>query len=336
MYEPLPDLNYQTYPPKEEVNMEREIGRIITDSSGTEKPVFKNEYPSFPDKKKVNIDPQFIERVVMDVKKIKEDAEVGQKEAVWLPKLDYPDKPMTFLFLTDPHYLSIRSDHELLNKYMTVVKETPNLFLVTGGDDCDNFNVTLGKIADGVYEDPIEPGIQGKAWATKLKELDHKDKIGFMVFGNHTDWTYKAGMDWYDTFLGGMNAPILTTGGLVRVQFDMGARYDIAATHRYWGTSKLNPTNTCKRYLEHEYPTADIVLMGHTHQSEALQFERGGKERIAVIGGTFKLYEDYARKHGIGGRGGTPGTCITLWPDEQEMMVYKNFDRAVEEHLRRL
>ena len=314
----------------------QEIGKIIVDGKGTEKVIFKPQWPSFPDKKPVVVDVDRIERVVKEIQEISTNAEVGQREAVWIPKLDYPDRPMLFLFLTDVHYTSTKSDLDILNHYLNVVKDVPNMFLVTGGDDCDNFNVTLGKVATGVYEDPINPGLQARAWTKKLKELDNKDKIGFMVFGNHTDWTFKTGLDWYDTFLGCMNCPLLTSGGLIRVQFDMGARYDIATTHRYWGYSKLNPTNICKRYLEHEYPSADMVLIGHSHQSEMLHFERGGKERIGIIGGTLKLYENYARKHGIGGRAGTPGQCISLWPDHQEMQGYKNFERAVEEHLKRI
>lgn len=315
---------------------EREVGRLIINGSGEEKAVFKKEIPTFPDKKMVNIDNQKIEDAVKLIREIKKETEVGQQEATWIPKLDYPDRPMLFLFLTDVHYTSIKSDHDRLNKYLQVVSETPNMFLVTGGDDVDNFNVQLGKVASGVYEDPIEPGVQGLAWRKKVRELDAKNKVGFMVFGNHTDWTYGGGTDWYDTYLGIMECPILTSGGLVRVLFEKGQRYEIAATHKYWGTSKLNPTNACKRYLEHEYPTADVVLLGHTHQSEMLHFDRGGKERIGIIGGTLKVDDNYARKHGIGGRSGTPGMCVALWPDHREMQGYKNFERAVEEHLRRL
>lgn len=632
-----------------EIMKEQELGRIIVDAQGTEKPIYKDKWPSFPDKKRSKVNPAEIEIAVNQVRKIKEEAHVGQERAIWLPKLDYPDRAMLFLFLTDPHYASIRTDHNLMNYYIDVVKNTPNMFLVTGGDDIDNFNISLGKTSSGVYEDPIEPGIQGRAWAKKMKDLDHKDKIGFMVFGNHcfdeqtecltnegwknykeleigtriatynrdikqieylpiekmyidnyigdmvsfkgqtldllvtpnhrmitkrykdfiyankvdinnngilavpevipnegiyhptedkiklvawivtegnlekaknpritiaqsdknseycseiasllkrmklerkarkiksqatgiknvniwrfyfkkvqhlfdgenihqipkwifqlppdlkevfirtlykgdgtkatneyttirkelaeqlqllffqigiratykyredigcyivkprgffskryntaysqcrkkeivfyngmvwcpstknqtvvvkrngciaitgnTDWTYHQGQDWYDTYLGDMNCPLLTSGGRVTVQFEKGARYEIAATHRYWGTSKLNPTNACKRYLEHEHPSADIILLGHTHQSEILEFDRGGKQRIGVVGGSLKLFEDYAKKHGIGGRAGTPGMCIALWPDQQEMQGYKRFDRAVEEHIARL
>lgn len=310
--------------------------RLVINAQGDEKEIYNKEWASFPDKKRSYVDPVEVEAAVNAVKLVKESAEVGQKEATWIPQMDFEDRDMLFLFLTDPHYTSIRVDHDKLNHFLDTVDKTPNMFLVTGGDDVDNFNVTLGKVANGVYEDPIEPGIQSAAWRNKLTNLDRKGKVGFMVFGNHTDWNYSSGSDWYDTYLGGFEAPILTTGGLVRVMFREGGRYDIAATHKYWGTSKLNPTNACKRYLEHEYPSADIVLLGHTHQSEVLQFERGGKDRIGIIGGTLKIDDDYARKHGIGGRGGLPGMCISLDPKERQMQAYRYFDRAVEDHLRRL
>jgi hypothetical protein len=127
----------------------------------------------------------------------------------------------------------------------------------------------------------------------------------------------------------------LTTGGVVHLELG-NAKYDIAVTHKYWGVSKLNPTNAAKRFMEYEYPNADVVLLGHTHTSEMLEFERGGKPRIAAIGGTFKLYEEYAAKHGIGGRAGFPGISVSFWGNEQEMQGYKFFGRAIEEHQRRI
>jgi intein/homing endonuclease len=90
--------------------------------------------------------------------------------------------------------------------------------------------------------------------------------------------------------------------------------------------SKLNPTNACKRFWEHEYPMADVSFLGHTHQSEQLTWERGGQERIALIGGTYKLSDDYARKRGIGGRAGQPGHAILFYPNEKRMVAFKHLE----------
>ena len=107
----------------------------------------------------------------------------------------------------------------------------------------------------------------------------------------------------------------------------------MAMTHKYWGYSKLNPTNATKRFLEHEYPTADISFLGHTHQSEGLQFERSGIERIGVIGGTYKDEDVWARKKGIGGRSGSPGWVVMLYPDRKQMQLYKDVEIAQQDLL---
>jgi len=93
--------------------------------------------------------------------------------------------------------------------------------------------------------------------------------------------------------------------------------------------SKLNPTNMGKRFWEHEYPEAEVVLLGHTHQSELLTWERGGKERLISIGGTYKQDDRWARQHGIGGRGGQPGHAIVFFPYEHKFIGYKHLEDAI-------
>jgi len=328
----ITDSNYSSNN-QTDMKEQQPVGRLVVDSKGNEKDIFRAE--TFPDKKQVTLQPSEFEKAVQRISELKEEASVGQKEAIWKPTLEREGKPFTFLFLTDVHYLSTKMDYALLEKFLTTVKETPNMALVTGGDDCDSFNVGLGKAATGVYENPFESGFQARVWRDRIGELDKIGKVGFMTFGNHTDWTYNGGIDWYDTFLGGMNCPILTTGGLIHLKVGE-QTYDIAATHKYWGTSKLNPTNAIKRFLQWEHPQADIILLGHTHQSENLQFEVGGEDKIGIIGGTLKLYEDFAKKHGIGGRAGYPGHTITVWPDKKRMQSSKFFDISVEDHINRL
>ena len=307
---------------------------LVINAQGTERTV--PNLSQFPDKKQRIIDHNRAEYIVQAVSDFKKDTEVGQMEATWVPQLEHPDKPMTFLFLTDVHYLSTRSETSLLNHMVEIVKNTPNFTVITGGDDIDGFNTSLGKLATGVMENPLEAGIQGEMWRNKMKVLDDLGKIGGMVFGNHSDWMWgTSGVDFYDTYLGKFQCPLFTSGGELHIKLGQ-EQYDIGLTHKYWGTSKLNPTNACKRFLDFEHPNADIILLGHTHQSEVLTFEKGGREVVGAIGGTLKLYDEWARKEGIGGRAGAPGICVTLWPDHKEMVAYKHIDRAVSDHLLRL
>jgi len=282
---------------------------------------------NFPDKKEREWKTQQVDAVLVRAREVQDNFEIGQKEATWITHAEYGHLPIVILLMTDTHYGSTRSNTQLMNEHIQIVKDTPNFYMVHNGDSVDNFNVTLGKTAAGMFENPLTPQIISRTWANKMKELDDMNKIGILGFGNHNDFALSAGQDWYESFLSTFKCPIFTSGGLAHILVG-GQHYEMAMTHRYWGTSKLNPTNATKRFLEHEYPTADISFLGHTHQSEGLQFERGGIERVGVIGGTYKDSDEWARKQGIGGRSGSPGWALMLWPDQKKMQLFKDVEEA--------
>ncbi len=248
--------------------------------------------------------------------------DIGVTEATWYIQPQYPTLPVAILHATDIHYGSTKVDYDLLDEHLSIVENTPNFYMVTNGDHVDNFNVT-GKWASAVYENPIPPQLQTMAFIEKFRQLDMTGKVGVMSFGNHDNFIDPSGYDWFNSFARGLNAPVFTSGGYLHVVIG-NEYYGIALTHQYWGNSKLNPTNMAKRFWEHEYPQADIVLLGHTHQSELLFWERGGKERLASIGGTYKSEDMWARKHGLGGRGGEPGHVLVLFPDEHKITAFKD------------
>jgi len=262
-----------------------------------------------------------------DAQRIKREYDIGVKEAVWTPEVEDPRKPLTILLATDIHYGAVGTDYDLLQKHIDIVEHTPNTTLVTNGDHVDNFNTT-GKWAEGMYENALPPQRQTAAFIERLRNLDSKKKLGVMSFGNHDMFGNVAGYDWFNTFARNLTAPVFTSGGLLHILYGS-QHYQLALTHRYWGNSKLNPSNVCKRFMEHEYPDADIIFLGHTHQSELLTFERGGKERIAVIGGTYKVEDDWARQHGIGGRSGQAGICVKLYPNERKMIGFKHIEDSL-------
>jgi predicted phosphodiesterase len=251
----------------------------------------------------------------------------GVTEAIWNVHPENPYKPIRLLMGTDFHYGNIQTDYDLMRKHLDIVERTPNTYLITNGDHVDNFN-TAGTWATGVYENPLPPQAQMKAFIERMERLDEKGKIGVMSFGNHDNFVDITGYDWLESFADHLQAPLFSSGGLLHIMVGT-ERYDLALTHQYWGMSKLNPTNMCKRFMEHEYPDADIVFLGHTHQSEILTFERGGKERIGLIGGTYKLEDKWARTRGIGGRGGQPGMAVLLYQRERHMTAFKHIEDSL-------
>ena len=284
--------------------------------------------PVFPDKKPRELNTQAIDELLIQSRSIYERFEIGQREATFYPNADFYNRPVVFVLMTDTHYGAVTVNTELLNKHLEIIESTPNFFMVHNGDHTDNFNAT-GKWASGMEEDPLPTKVAARAWAKKLKRLDDLGKIGVLGFGNHDDFGKNAGQDYHDTFLSDFRCPIFTSGGLLHIVHGQ-EHYALAMSHKYWGTSKLNPTNACKRYLDFEEPDADIVFLGHTHQSEGLTFEKGGRKRVACIGGTYKDLDEFARKNGIGGRSGTPGWAVALFPNQHKMVLYDDLEDARE------
>ena len=231
---------------------------------------------AFPDKKKQIISFETVTDIIDRERRMEEEFDIGQREATWKVPIS-PDKPIVVCLITDPHFGSVRANVNLFREHLDIIQNTPRMFCVFNGDDVDNFNAT-GKWAAGMFENPTPPEIVSRAIAKRYKELDDMGKIGTIGFGNHNDFGFAGGQDWYDSFLGGFNCPIFTSGGELHVT--VGSQtYDLAMAHKYWGTSKLNPTNACKRFMDFEYPDADIAFLGHCFSSdtEVLTALRGWK-----------------------------------------------------------
>jgi len=299
------------------------MNQLIVNSKGQTKEVAPPT--SFPDKKERNWSTEEADELLQKVSDFRKKFEIGQTEATWIAPMEYPTLPIAVLFATDIHWGSIHSKVDLLNRHLSIVEETPNFGMISNGDDVDNFNAVV--LATGMTENPLPPQIQSRVIVEKVKKLDEKNKVGVMSHGNHNNFGFVAGQEWEDSFLAEMKCPVFTRGGQLHTMVQ-GQEYTIGMNHTYWGKSKLNPTNSPKRMLEYEFPGADIVFTGHTHQHSYEVFERGHKQVIAVVGGTYKDPDPWASKMGIGMRAGSPGMTALLWPDERKMEMVNDIETA--------
>ena len=308
---------------------------LIVDSQGTEKLIKPRQ--TFEANKKIPIiDEQSMVAHLIEARRIYKEMEVGQREATVNLKTPYPDLPAYVWLNTDDHVGSIHTDYESFLRDFNTVKNRPNFSLISNGDEIDNFMVTLGGAANGVYENPLSPQQQGQLFRKMFKGMDDLDKIIAFSFGNHNQWLRGAGYKFENTWLQNFKAPVLNCGGVVTVKYGS-QDYKVAISHMHWGTSKLNPTNACKRMLEHDFPEADIAFLGHTHQKEMLQFTRAGQNRVAVIGGTYKTEDEFGSEHGMGSsRGNIGGITLALFPDTKKIVPFYSIQEAEEDLLLRL
>lgn len=275
----------------------------------------------FPDKKVAITDYDRVTGFINEAAALSTEFDVSQEHATFMAWGDYPELPICFEFFTDVHYGSLATRYDLLNEHLSILEETPNFFSIWGGDDTDAFSPSKHPV--GMLGDAITPQMQAQAFGSKLLELDRKGKIALIQGGNHTDWIDTAGYDFSQTFYEDMQAPIFRAGGVLEIVVAGQQSYRVGVNHTHWGNSKLNPTNAAKRAMEFSYPGTDIVLLGHTHQAAGEMFDRGGEQKIAVIGGTFKLDDIYGKKWGMG-HAGKPGYTIMLWPNQKRMELFRD------------
>ena len=307
---------------------------LIIDPQGTEKLIKPRQ--TFEANKKIPIiDENSMMAHLIEARKIYREMEVGQREATVELKTPYPDLPAYIWLNTDDHIGSVMTDYESFMRDFNTVKNRPNFSLISNGDEIDHF-MTINKASGGVYENPMSPQQQGRLFQKMFKGMDDLDKIIAFSFGNHNQWLRGAGYKFENTWLENFKAPVLNCGGVVTIKYGE-QEYKVAISHMHWGSSKLNPTNACKRMLEHDYPEADIIFLGHTHQKEVLHFNRAGKDHVGVIGGTYKTSDEFGSEHGYGScRGNIGGITLAIFPDTKKIVPFYSIQEAEEDLLLRL
>jgi hypothetical protein len=80
-----------------------------------------------------------------------------------------------------------------------------------------------------------------------------------------------------------------------------------------------------------------VAFLGHTHQKEVLQFNRAGKDKVAVMGGCYKIFDEFGSEHGMGySRGNVGGITLALFPDTKKIVPFYSIQEAEEDLLLRL
>jgi len=308
--------------------IEARPNEIIINAKGETRRVSAQERTLYHDKQTPIVDEARILRHLQEAQALKKEMAVGQREAT-VEIANNNGLPALIWLLCDTHIGSKGVDYDAFISHYELVLNTPGAYAISNGDEIDGFMVHLSGAATGVYETPITPEQQARLVRKMWKDLDDNGKLLAMSFGNHNDWLNRSGYTFENTWLSDFNCPILNCGGLLHLKFG-NQTYDLAISHRHWGSSKLNPTNATKRLMEHEYPDADIFFLGHTHQKECLQFERGGKRRTAVVGGTYKVEDEWAMKRGLSSRGQMGGATLAIYPDRNVVIPFYYVEEAMD------
>src|SRR3990167_4815499 len=98
------------------------------------------ERDNFPDKKQANINFDRVTNFIKEYATLTHEADVGQETATFLAHGEYPNLPINIVYMTDIHYGNRGTDYDLLQEHFKIIEETPNTFVIFGGDEVDNFS----------------------------------------------------------------------------------------------------------------------------------------------------------------------------------------------------
>lgn len=105
----------------------------------------------------------------------------------------------------------------------------------------------------------------------------------------------------------------------------------VLARHRFSGSRKANSMGP-QKLLHQNFGPADITALAHFHSDPDARFEKatriGEPKFVAVQSGTYKVFDDYAKKLGVGnGEYGVP--CVLVFPDAHEQQPFPNLADGV-------
>jgi hypothetical protein len=282
------------------------------------------DHLTFPDKKVSKRTYDTVLRQIRTSIDYHAEKSASQDEATWIPRPEYPDLPIALVWSPDVHFGGLDVDYDFLEHHQSIIRETPNVYVAFGGDMIDSFNAI--KHASAIWGDGVTPEDQMIAWADNLARLDKAHKLAALVWGNHDEFSAMAGINPFSAFFGDVSCPLFIDGGGV-LNVKVGTqRYRLGLRHTFWGVSKLNQTNAPKRMIQFWRAGLDAAFTGHVHVAAGEDFHFAGEQRIACVGGTYKLRDGYAKRWYGDPQPG--GFTLLMYPDRKHMQLCRYPDDA--------
>lgn len=192
-------------------------------------------------------------------------------------------------------------DYGRLREEMELIRDTPNIHLILGGDLVDNF--VIGSLRAARSGDSISIPNQ---WALvkMIMRIASKKTIA-IIEGNHEGWTrWLIGIDYFREAVQGLTQNALYDPHEVVFDLRVGDwKLKVKARHKWRGHSQYNMSHAVEKdNLFNE--RFDIGLMAHTHASgltRQFSVEHDGQVEtgIALLAGAYKRYDPHARKGGF-------------------------------------
>jgi len=211
-------------------------------------------------------------------------------------KIELGSKPVAIALLSDLHIGNSTTDYRQLRTDAELIKNTDGMYAIFHGDGIDNWIVPkLLMLQRGQAVNFEQELLLFESWLSMIEE-----KLIVVVSGNHDNWTYSlSGIDIVKRML--RHTKVLYDRDEVRTVINLaGKSWEFCIRHKWLGSSIYNPTHGIERYSRMG-ASFDIGIGGHTHigslSREFLSYDN--RQCMAIITGTYKKYDGFARQLGL-------------------------------------
>ena len=228
--------------------------------------------------------------------------------------------PVALAFVADLHLGSSGVDYERCFHEAEMIRDTPNMWLVTVGDLLDNF--LFAKMMNARFKARLSIDDE---WALVRKYLTIvAPKLLVSVSGNHDNWSLAiTGVDYFREVLKQISPDTVYDTDDLSFRLDVNkARFPIRVRHKWAGYSMYNLTQGIERAMKFDSGDGGFIVGvgAHTHASGLVRTcNISGKSGMAVLCGTYKIFDPYAHTHGF--YKPNSSTAMTVVFDESGAMV---------------
>lgn len=233
-------------------------------------------------------------------------------------RIQFPNKPVAIAMLSDLHIGNSATDYKQLRKDARLIQETEGMYAIFHGDGIDNWIVPkLQQLQRGQAINFEQELLLFESWISMLSP-----KLVAVVSGNHDNWTHSlSGIDIVKRLL--RTTKVLYDRDEVRAVISVGDyEWEFCIRHKWLGSSIYNPTHGIERYSRMG-ATFDIGIGGHTHiASLSREFiSNDNRQCMAIITGTYKKYDGFARQLGLPHCPHNGSGAIILYPNGKCMWI---------------
>ncbi len=263
---------------------------------------------------------------IWELAEISFDATLEKEKRRNAQRIEFPAKPIALVLLSDLHIGNASTDYRQLRKDAQLINETEGMHAIFHGDGIDNWIVPkLQQLQRGQAVNFEHELMLFESWLSMIS-----DKLVAVVSGNHDNWTHSmSGVDIVKRML--KKTKVLYDRDEIRTIISLGNKeWEFCIRHKWLGSSIYNPTHGIERFSRMG-ASFDIGIGGHTHiASLSREFvSNDNRQCMAIITGTYKRYDGFARQLGLPHCPHNGSGAIILQPNGTSLWI-RNLNDAAE------